>query len=100
MQDQIVARQNLLEILRLVVDDNVRAETLDQFDIFRTRRRRDCRAEMLGKLDGKCPDATGAGLDEDLLPGLHLGNLHKRLPRSQPYQRDGGRFLHADALGL
>ena len=72
VQDQIVARQNLLEILRLVVDDHIRAEALDQLDIFRARRRRNCRAEMLGELDGKSPHTTGAGLDEDLLTGLQL----------------------------
>jgi hypothetical protein len=55
---------------------------------------------MLGQLNGESAHAARACLDEDFLPFLQLGHLDQRLPRDQTHQRDGGRFLHRESLGL
>ena len=50
-------------------------------------------AEVLGELDRDRPDTAGAGVDEDLLAGLHVAALDKRLPGGQRDQRQRGRLL-------
>src|SRR6516165_9794606 len=47
IQDDVVAIQDLLEIVLLVIDDDIGPQTLDQIDIRGARRRRDRRAQML-----------------------------------------------------
>jgi hypothetical protein len=38
---------------------------------------------MLGELDDGRPQAAGAGVDEDLLTGLHVGAVNEGLPSSE-----------------
>ena len=47
------------------------------------------RAEVLGELDGDRSDPAGAGVDEDLLPGLHVAALDEGLPGGQRDQGQG-----------
>ena len=55
---------------------------------------------MLGELDRDRPDPAGAGVDEDLLPRLHVASLDEGLPRGQCHQRQRAGLLHADRRGL
>ena len=55
---------------------------------------------MLGELDRDGPDPAGAGVDEDLLPGLHVAALDERLPGGQRDERHRPRLLHADRRRL
>ena len=87
VQDDVVVAQDILEVLRLVVDDDVCTQALHERDIGCARGRGNGCAYMLGQLDGKGADAAGAGLDEDLLPLLQAGLLDQRLPCRQAHQR-------------
>ncbi len=100
VQHQVVAAQELFEVLAAVVDDDVGAELAHEVHVGGTCGGRDGRAEMLGELDGDRSDSPGAGVDEDLLPGSHVAALNERLPRGQCDQRQRARLLHADRCGL
>ena len=50
-------------------------------------------AEVLGHLDDRGPETAGAGVDEDLLAGLDVGDVDQGLPRGQRHERYGGGFL-------
>ena len=100
VQDHVVAIQDLREILFLVVDDDIRAETSDQIDIRRAGRRRYRCADVLCQLDGKRADPAGTAVDQDLLSLLQLGAFDQYLPRGQAHQGDGGGLFHGEILGL
>src|SRR5947207_3995118 len=68
VQDDVVAAQDLLEILLLVVDDDIRAETFDQIDIRCARRSRHRCADVLCQLNGECAYSTGTRMDQDFWP--------------------------------
>src|SRR5882672_11734177 len=55
---------------------------------------------MLGQRDGTSTYATGASLNEDLLPLLRVGLLDQYLPSRQCHQRNGSSFFHRETLGL
>ena len=84
VEDDVVAGQDLLEVLLFIVDDDIGAEAFDQLDICRARRRGDRRAEVLRQLDGESAHAAGAGMDEDFLPLLQPGFLDQHLPGGEP----------------
>ena len=48
---------------------------------------------MLGELDDGGPQPSGAGVDENLLPGLDVCLLDQDLPGGQRDQRDGGGLM-------
>ena len=100
VQHHVVVAQDILEVLRLVVDDDVRTQALHERDIGRAGRRGDGRAQMPGQLDGKGAHAAGACLDEDLLPLLQPGLLDERLPGRQGHQGNGSGFFHREAAGF
>jgi hypothetical protein len=58
--------------------------------------RRDRRADVLGQLDGVCADAAGAGVDQQLVTGLHVRALDERLPGGQRDERDRRGLGHRD----
>lgn len=67
VQYDVVVLQNAFEVLLLVVDDNVRSQRFNLFNIICAGGRRNEGAQMLGELDGDGTDATQAGVDKDLL---------------------------------
>ena len=95
VEHEVVAGQRLLEVLGAVVDDDVGAELAHQVRVGRARGRGDVRAEVLGELDRDRADAARAGVDEDLLPGLHVAALDERLPRGE---RDEGQRPPASSM--
>ena len=54
------------------------------------------RAEVLGELDDGGAQPAGAGVDEDLLPGLDLGEVDQGLPGGQRDQRDGCGLVQSE----
>ena len=72
MQNDVVAMQHGLEVLCLVVNQDICAEGFHELEIGGACCGGDRRTQMFRQLDGECPDATGARLDEDLLPGLQV----------------------------
>src|SRR5215207_4745933 len=69
VQHDVIAGEDLGEVLFGVVHNDVGAEAAHQFRVLAPRGRRDCGAEVLGELDDGRPQAAGAGVDEDLLAG-------------------------------
>ena len=45
-------------------------------------------------------NATGAGVDQDLLSFLQVRRLDQHLPGSETHQRDGSHVLHTEVLRL
>src|SRR6267142_487820 len=100
VQDDVIAAQDLLEILLRVVDDDIRAETFDQIDIRRARRSRHRCADVLCELNGECAYSTGTRVDQDSLAFLQVGAFNQYLPGCQTHQRDGRCPFHGEVLGL
>ena len=50
-------------------------------------------AEVLGHLDDRGPQPAGAGVDQDLLAGLDVGDVDQGLPRGQRHERYGAGFF-------
>src|SRR6266702_2849323 len=100
VQDDVVAAQDLVEILFLVVDDDIRAETFDQIDIRCARRSRHRCADVLCQLNGECAYSTGTRVDQDFLALLQVGAFNQYLPSCQTHQRDGRCLFHGEILGL
>ncbi len=100
VQDDVVAAQGLLEILFLVVDDDIRAETFDQIDIRGARRSRHRCADVLCQLNGECAYSAGTSVDQDFLALLQVGAFNQYLPSGQTHQRDGRCLFHGEILGL
>lgn len=55
---------------------------------------------MLRDLDDRGAQAAGAGVDQDLLPGLDVGEVDQRLPCGQGDQWDRGRLLEGERSRL
>lgn len=58
----------------------------------------DPRAAQPGELQGDMAGSPGAGVDQDVLAGRHLGTVVERLPRGDGEQRHGRRFDETNAL--
>ncbi len=67
-ENDVVAVQDLLELLAPVVDDEVSAEALDEVGVAGARRGRHRRAEVLSELDRDGAHAARAGVDQHFVP--------------------------------
>ena len=83
VQHDVVAGEDLGEVLLGVVHDDVGAEAAHQLGVLAAGGRRHRGAEVLGELDDGRPQAAGAGVDEDLLAGLDVGAVDEGLPGGQ-----------------
>ena len=83
VQHDVVAGEDLGEVLLRVVHDDVGAEAAHQLRVLSARGRRDRGAEVLGELDDGRAQAAGAGVDEDLLAGFQVGAVDEGLPGGQ-----------------
>ena len=97
---EVVAGQRLGEVLRLVVDDDVGPETSDEVCGRGGGGGRDDGAEVLGELDDRRAEAAGPGVDEDLLPGLHVCAVDEHLPGGQGDERHSAGFLERQGVRL
>src|ERR1700722_1251191 len=95
VQHEVVAGEDLGEVLFGVVDDNVGSEVADEWLGVAGSGGRHMRPEVLGELDHSGPQPTGAGVDQNLLPGLDLSLLDQDLPGGQSDQRDGGGLMQS-----
>src|SRR5581483_11364005 len=100
VQNQVIAAQEGCEVILLVVDDDVGAQALHQFDVRGAGRRCDAGAQVLRQLDGNGPDAAGAGVNKHLLSLPQPGALDQRLPGGKGDQGNGCRLLHCQRPGL
>ena len=91
---------DVLEVLRSVVDDDVRTEVADPFDVAGSRRGRHASPEVLGQLNRDGADAARAGLNEHLLARLEVRPLDERLPGGQSHEGHGSRLGHREAPRL
>src|SRR5450759_110848 len=79
VEDQIVARLAVREVLPGVVDDMVRSDRSDGVQVPRAAHAGHFRPEDLGDLHCEGSHAPRRTVDQDLLPGLHLAVIAKRL---------------------
>ncbi|MNI79614.1 hypothetical protein D3C73_1360850 [compost metagenome] len=93
-EHDIVITQLRLEALRFVIDHHVRTQRLDPRHVAGTRGCGNECSQVLGDLNGDATDATGAGLDQNLLARLNLGHFRQRLPGRESHQWQRGRFFH------
>ena len=80
--DDIVIAILLKIVFAVVGNDAVGPERSDEIRVFRTRRRRHVKAEMLCVLNRERADTAGAGMDQDPLPGLRTGTPEHPAPWS------------------
>ena len=113
VHNEVVAREDLGEILLGVVDDDIGSEVADKLFLGAVGGGGHMGPEVLGKLDDGGSQPPGAGVDENFLPGLDVCPLDQDLPGGQRDQRDrcgllqrqGGRlerdviFVDGDVLG-
>ena len=93
VHNEVVAREDLGEILCGVVDDDVGTEVADQLFLGAVGGRGHVGPEVLGELNDGGPQPSGSGVDEDSLPRLNVRPLDQHLPRRQRDQRDGCGLL-------
>ena len=79
-EHSIVVAQHILKFLSFVINHFVGAEAAYQIDVCGAGRRSDLRSKMLGQLDRKRADTSGAGRYEHFLSWLEVGSLLERLP--------------------
>src|SRR6185369_11082187 len=91
--DDVVVGQDLGEILCGVVDDDVGAQVAGQFCSGTVDGGRHVCAEMPGELNDGRSQASGAGVDQNLLPGFDVCRFDQDLPGSQRDQWDRGRLV-------
>jgi hypothetical protein len=83
LQHEVIVVHDLGEVLGPVGDGDVRAEFANPGGIGPADSRRHGRTEVLCELDRDRTDPARAGVNEHLLPGLHVAAFHERLPRGQ-----------------
>ena len=90
-----LATDDLDKVLVLVVDRHVRTEIAHHGTFFVGARGREYgRAERLGELDGRCPDARGSAMDEESLARLERGAIKDVRPDREECFGDRGGFRH------
>src|SRR5256885_3305866 len=92
VEDEVVARPTLGEVLLGVVDDMVSADGADHVHVPRAAHAGHVGAERLGDLYRERPDASGRTVDQDLLPWLDLALIAQQL--------EGGGGGYPDGSGL
>ena len=96
VQDEVVARPSLGEVLAGVVDDVVGTDGPDHVHVLRAAHAGDLGAERLGDLDGERSDAARGAVDQDLLPGLDLALVAQELQGGRGRHADGRRLLEGE----
>ena len=92
IEDQVIVADEVLEALRLVIDDGVGAQAARQFHVARADRGGNRQPGMAGELDGEAAHPARAAVDQHLLPGLQAPDLEQRLPGREARQRHRRRL--------
>ena len=77
--DHVVTLIAFCVVLFRVVNHVIGTERSDQVQVFRAADAGYFRAKSLGDLHGKCPDASGRTIDQDLLPCFHMPRVAQAL---------------------
>ena len=92
VEDEVVSRPTSGEVFLGVVDDVVGPDRADHLHVLRAADAGHLGTERLGDLHGVRADTTGCPIDQDLLSGLDLAVVAKKL--------EGGSRGYADSCGL
>jgi hypothetical protein len=90
VEHRVAILPDFREILRVVVDHLIGAETADIIDVAGAGGADDAGAKVLGELDGKTSDAAGAALDQDRLAAGELQRVLQRIDGGKPGERQRG----------
>src|SRR5689334_5898639 len=96
VEDQVVACRALGEVCDGVVDDVVRTDGADQFDVLRARDAGHLGAEGLRDLDGEGSHAAGRAIDEDPLARANVSVVAEQLECGRRRYADGRRLLEGE----
>src|SRR5712671_2916981 len=100
VENQIVMFSTFREILSGVIDDVIRADGSDHFNVPRTANARNFRAERLGDLHSERTHASRRTVDQDLLPRLNLSLIAKTLQGRDSRQGYSSRLLKRRVIRL
>jgi hypothetical protein len=92
VEDDVESRPALGEVLVRVVNDVVRAERPDQFDVVRTAHTSDLGPQYLGDLDRHAPEPATSAVDQDTRAGPHLCHV--------AHGDEGGKSGHDRCRGV
>ena len=98
VEDDVVRLTVLREVILQVVDHLVGAERAHELDVLRVGDGGDMRAEVLGELNGRCPERPGGAVHDDalLLERLETPEADQR---GKGAVRNRGRLLERQAGG-
>src|SRR5215831_14800883 len=100
VEHHVTVGNGLGEILSVVVDHPVRAETAYVVVVARAGRRDHRGTDVLGELDAEAGHATRAALDQNGFAGLELRRIFEGPQRGEAGQRHSGCLGMAEAVGL
>jgi hypothetical protein len=92
VEDYVDVADEVLKAGGFVVDDLVGAELFDEIEGWGGGSGDDVGSVVVGELDGKDADGSGASVDEDALLRLELGVVEEALPCGEGSDGDGGGF--------
>src|SRR5215475_6332331 len=100
VEHHVAVGNDLREILDVVIDHSVRAETAYIVVVTCAGRRDDCGTNMLGELDPEAGHATRAALDQNGFAGPELRRILEGPQRGEAGQGHSGRLGMAKAVRL
>ena len=100
VEDHVVPRRPVGEVLRRVVDDVRGAERAHQLDVARAAHPGDLGAQRRRDLDGVRADPAAGPVDEHPLAGLHLAHVPDPAQGRRRRHGDRGRLLEGQARRL
>src|SRR6266851_4085053 len=100
VENQVVVLSTCREILSGVINDTIRSDGSDHFNVPRTANARNFSAERLGDLHSERTHASRCTIDQDLLPRLNLSLVAKTLQGGKSRYRDRSRLRKRHVIGL
>src|ERR1700680_4018009 len=97
--DYIVTLLAFCVVLFRVVNDVIGTDRSDQVNVVGTADAGSLRAKCLGDLHGKCPDASGGTIDQDLLPRFDVPRVAQTL-QSNKRGRDRRSLFETEVAWL
>src|SRR5260370_41414149 len=100
VEKQVVVLSTFREILPGVINDAIRADGSDHFNVPRTANARNFSAERLGDLHSERTHASCRTVDQDLLPRLNPSLVAKTLQGGESGQRCRSNLLKRRVIGF
>ena len=79
VEEHVVSLRTSSEILLRVVEQHVRVQPANEFEVLRARHRGDVRSERLGDLHRERPDTAARAVDDDPLARLNVARVPQAL---------------------